>query len=87
MGVIKMIKDPSVKCELSASLKPLPVSPRQTSAVTKNVSIINSERASGEPSVLKLNMNKLKSSYYNYIHKRCSAERSKLDQKSHQNLQ
>ena len=28
IGVVRMLKDPSVKCELEESLKPLPLSPR-----------------------------------------------------------
>ena len=42
IGVMNMSKDPTDKIELSASLKPLPISPRDQH-VTKNVSIMEEE--------------------------------------------
>ena len=59
MGVVKMIKDPAVKCDLESSLKPLPVSPRAYH-VTKNASTIGNEAPT-------FNVHQIKSSYYNYV--------------------
>ena len=53
-----MVKDPTKKCELTQSLKPLSLSPRETS-VTKNATIISEDKKA-----IKLNMQKIKSSYY-----------------------
>ncbi len=57
IGVI--VKDPALKCELSASLKPLPISPRDQ-LPTKNVSIMEEEQAP-------YNISKIRSAYYNYM--------------------
>ena len=56
-----MIKDPTKKCELTQSLKPLSLSPRETSP-TKNATIISEDKK--DQISIKLNMQKIKSSYY-----------------------
>ena len=63
IGVVRMIKDPALKCELETSLQLLPVSPRNESSLTKNAVLIGATPES-KPSV---NIHSVKSSYYNAI--------------------
>ena len=47
----KPAKDSAKKCELSESLKPLSISPRDTSSVSKNATVISEDKKA-----IKLNM-------------------------------
>ena len=65
IGVVSMIKDPTVKCDFETSLGPLPIErPFNASA-----SVPSKRRQFGrnEPEAPMLNIQKIKSSYYKYI--------------------
>ena len=69
-GVVNLLKDPADKIEVSVSLEPLPISPRDQ-PVTKNISIMEEEQAP-------YNITKIRSAYYNYVGTGRSLNDSKL---------
>ena len=74
IGVVKMIKDPAIKCEIETDIKVLPVSPPcRASSITKNLNNVIENETS--PTV---NIHSIKNSYYNFYIQQNPMEKSEV---------